>query len=86
MLWYLHLCAVNQVNVLDYSDDAVGALDETTDGSGAFVSVTLRPAARISADSDPAKDLALHAEAHRFCFIAKSVNFPVRHEPTISRG
>ncbi len=26
---------------------------------------------------------AAHAQAHEWCFIANSVNFPVRHEPTI---
>ena len=26
----------------------------------------------------------LHAEAHRKCFIANSVNFPVRHEARVS--
>ena len=25
---------------------------------------------------------ALHGEAHAKCFVASSVNFPVRHEPT----
>jgi organic hydroperoxide reductase OsmC/OhrA len=25
--------------------------------------------------------LALHQEAHAFCFIARSCNFPVTHEP-----
>jgi organic hydroperoxide reductase OsmC/OhrA len=24
----------------------------------------------------------LHDEAHRLCFIARSVNFPVRHQPS----
>ena len=42
----------------------------------------LRPAVTISA-GDPATALALHAEANRLCFIANSVNFPVRHEPQI---
>ena len=27
---------------------------------------------------------AAHAQAHEWCFIANSVNFPVRHEPTIA--
>jgi organic hydroperoxide reductase OsmC/OhrA len=27
--------------------------------------------------------LAAHDQAHAWCFIANSVNFPVRHEPTI---
>ena len=81
MLWYLHVCAVNQVTVVSYQDDAVGHMDETTDGSGAFVRVVLRPKVQITPDSDPAKALALHHEAHRFCFIAKSVNFAVDVEP-----
>jgi organic hydroperoxide reductase OsmC/OhrA len=32
--------------------------------------------------ADTAK--TLHAEAHAKCFIARSVNFAVRHEPTLS--
>ena len=27
---------------------------------------------------------AAHAQANAWCFIANSVNFPVRHEPTIT--
>jgi organic hydroperoxide reductase OsmC/OhrA len=45
--------------------------------------VTLRPSVKISAESDAGKAHALHAEAHQFCFIANSVNFPVETEPTI---
>jgi organic hydroperoxide reductase OsmC/OhrA len=29
------------------------------------------------------KALALHDEIDAICFIARSVNFPVRHEPTV---
>jgi organic hydroperoxide reductase OsmC/OhrA len=29
---------------------------------------------------------ALHAEAPQLCFIARSVNFPVHHEPTVTTG
>jgi organic hydroperoxide reductase OsmC/OhrA len=28
--------------------------------------------------------LAIHEKAHRLCFIARSVNFGVRHEPLIT--
>lgn len=83
MLWYLHLCAVNHIVVVDYHDDASGVMDESTDGSGAFTRVTLKPAVTIIS-GDPEKARLLHTEAHRFCFIAKSVNFPVEHEPTIT--
>jgi organic hydroperoxide reductase OsmC/OhrA len=30
------------------------------------------------------KALALHADAHRACFIANLVNFPVTHDPAVS--
>lgn len=81
MLWYLHLCAVNQIVVTGYRDVAGGVMQERDDGSGAFVEVVLRPRVTIGAGSDVAKAHALHHEAHRFCFIANSVNFPVRCEP-----
>jgi len=84
MLWYLHLCSENAVVVQEYSDAAYGVMDERPDGSGRFVGVMLRPAVTIAAESDLEKAMALHAEAHRKCFIANSVNFPVRHEPSVT--
>ena len=86
MLWYLHLCAVNGVTVVDYRDDASGVLEETGGGTGQFVSVALRPVVTIAPGGDPARALALHEEAHRLCFIARSVNFPVRFEPRIAES
>lgn len=77
MLWYLHVCSANRINVLEYLDRAYGRMEVTADGTGRFVQVALRPVARIATDSDPATARALHEEAHRFCFIANSVNFPV---------
>ncbi len=86
MLWYLHLCAVNKVVVQDYRDQAVGVMQENADGSGQFERVTLRPAVKVSRESDPAKAQALHEEAHRYCFIARSVNFPIEIEGTVTAG
>jgi len=83
MLWYLHRCAVSNVTVRAYRDDAIGFMDERPDGSGAFVRVVLRPRVVISAGDDRERALALHHEAHRLCFIANSVNFPVNLEPEI---
>lgn len=83
MLWYLHLCAVNHIVVTAYHDDPVGQMDERPDGSGAFTRVLLRPTVTISADSDAGRAAALHHDAHRYCFIANSVNFPVACEPAI---
>ncbi len=81
MLWYLHLCAVNKVVVLEYEDNAAGAIEETADGAGHFVEVTLHPAISITAQSSLDTARRLHHDAHEKCFIANSVNFPVRIEP-----
>jgi organic hydroperoxide reductase OsmC/OhrA len=84
LLWYLDLAARAGVVVVAYVDDPVGAMAEDPDGSGRFTAVTLRPAVTIT---DPAKrDIAaaLHTEAHAMCFIARSVNFPVDAQPTIT--
>jgi organic hydroperoxide reductase OsmC/OhrA len=86
MLSYLHVCAVNDIVVTAYEDDATGIMAENNDGSGQFTEVTLHPRVTITAGSDTAKALELHEEAGRLCFIARSVNFPVRHAPVISNG
>ena len=81
MLWYLHLSAVNKVVVLDYQDNAEGVMEESADGGGRFIGVTLRPVITVTAESDLETAKRLHHEAHEKCFIANSVNFPVRCEP-----
>ena len=83
MLWYLHLCAVNKVVVLDYEDRASGTMEETEDGGGRFVEVTLRPEITVTAESDIETAKRLHHDAHEKCFIANSMNFPVGCEPVI---
>lgn len=81
MLSYLHSAVRHGVVVTAYRDDAVGMMRTAGDG-GAFTSVTLRPVVTISA-GDPQVARSIHAEASANCFIASSVNFPVRHEPRI---
>ena len=83
MLWYLHLCADNHVVVLEYEDDAVGTMEETADGGGRFLGVTLQPRITITPESDMDTAKRLHHDAHEKCFIANSVNFPVGCEPVI---
>ena len=82
MLWYLHLCAVNHICIEEYQDNASGVMNENPDGSGAFVRVVLKPKVKLSTGGRN-KAIALHYDAHRFCFIANSVNFPVDVEPEI---
>ena len=83
MLWYLHLCAVNKVVVLDYEDRASGVMEETADGGGRFLEVTLKPQITVTKESSLETAKKLHHDAHEKCFIANSVNFPVGCEPVI---
>jgi organic hydroperoxide reductase OsmC/OhrA len=83
MLWYLHLCAEAGVVVTDYVDHATGTMEETVDGGGRFIEVTLHPMVTVTDASMVEKAEALHREAGRYCFIARSVNFPIAHEATI---
>jgi organic hydroperoxide reductase OsmC/OhrA len=81
-LWYLHLCAVAGIIVQAYSDGASGIMVEQPDGAGQFESVTLRPHARLARGADEQKARALHHEAAKMCFIARSVSFRIDHEPS----
>jgi organic hydroperoxide reductase OsmC/OhrA len=81
-LWYLHLCADAGIVVVGYSDVASGVEIEHADGAGQFESVTLRPHARLAIGSDENVARHLHDVAAKKCFIARSVSFNVKHEPT----
>ena len=81
MLSYLHVAVKHGVVVTDYRDEASGRMRLNRDGSGQFEQVTLHP--RVSVADAGQVDLAagLHHEANQVCFIARSVNFPVLHQP-----
>lgn len=81
MLWFLHLCAEAGVVVISYADKASGIMEETADGGGRFVSVSLSPEVVVASEEMIEKVAALHHKAHELCFIANSVNFPVNIEP-----
>ena len=83
MLWYLHLCAVNKIAVLEYRDSAEGVMRENSDGSGEFASVRLKPQVQIAEGNDEQLAVDLHHRAHSLCFISRSVNFPVEVSPTV---
>jgi len=85
-LWYLHLCADAGVIVTAYVDHAEDTMTEEPDGSGRFTRVILRPAVTIAPGSDVERARALHEQAHAMCYIARSVRFPVQHEPEIRAG
>lgn len=82
-LWYLGLCAEAGIVVLAYEDRAEGEMQEEANGAGQFTSVTLRPKVTLAPGADLDRAHSLHHLAHQKCFIARSVNFPVSHEPQI---
>lgn len=82
-LSYLALCARAGVHVMSYEDEVSGTMDRV-EGVVRFTEVTLHPKVTIAPGSDAEKAKALHERAHAACFIANSVNFPVRNSPTIT--
>ena len=90
MVWLLHVAARDGVAVLGYSDSATGIIRVEAAGQGHFTEVVLHPRVSVASgatlpDGSPVvgEVLArLHDEAHEHCFIARSVNFPVRVQPT----
>jgi organic hydroperoxide reductase OsmC/OhrA len=84
MLWYLHLCAKSGVVVESYVDDATGAMAMEKSGAGQFTEVVLRPRIKVADAQMLGKAGELHEKAHEMCFIARSVNFPVRVEPLVT--
>jgi organic hydroperoxide reductase OsmC/OhrA len=84
MLWVLHLCADAGIVVTEYADEAWGEMVEHADGSGEMTRVVLRPRMRIADNGRAPEVPAIHDRAHAVCCLARSVRFPVRHEPVVS--
>jgi organic hydroperoxide reductase OsmC/OhrA len=82
LLSYLAECARAGVNVVAYEDHASGVMT-MRDGRLRLTEVMLRPRVTVAPGTDLARARELHHPAHDDCYVANSVNFPVRHEPTI---
>jgi organic hydroperoxide reductase OsmC/OhrA len=86
LLTYLALCARARINVLSYRDQAEGTLLLTKDGGGHFTEVVLKPEVVVADESMLEKARFFHGEVHKYCFIARSVNFEVRCEAEVRVG
>ena len=82
MLWYLHLASTAGIVVRRYVDQPVGVGETERNGAGRFLRATLRPAIEVERGADLARAEAIHHEVHQYCFIARSVNYPVAYEPS----
>jgi len=84
LLSYLHACVSAGVVVESYRDSATGVMREDGRGGGAFLEVVLHPEVIVAQPSMIEAAEQAHAQANAWCFIANSVNFPVRHEATVT--
>lgn len=80
MLWYLHLASKAGVVVRAYADSPLGIGETSPNGAGRFIRVTLRPEITVLRGCDLKAADKLHGDIHQYCFIARSVNFPVSCE------
>jgi organic hydroperoxide reductase OsmC/OhrA len=86
-LSYLALCVRAGIAVEAYEDRAAGTMAwDPAAKVMRFREVVLRPTVRIARGGDVERARALHEKAHHECFIANSVSFDVRNEPTVSEG
>jgi len=85
MLTWLSLCARKKIVVTAYRDAPEATMTWVGD-TYAFTEVLLKPRCTITSASDAVLAKSLHEESHHACFIARSVNFPIRHEAVISQA
>jgi organic hydroperoxide reductase OsmC/OhrA len=83
LLTYLAIAAKKRIGILKYEDRVVGTLGMGPSGKMQMVDVLLRPRVTVAKGTNLADAQALHEKAHANCFMANSVNFAVRNEPSI---
>lgn len=82
MLFFLSISAKERYAVESYIDDAVGVMENDSDGNMSMTRVTLRPQVVFSSETTPTKEQLeeWHHQAHQQCFIANSVKTKVLTE------
>lgn len=78
MLWFLHLASDAGLIVHSYEDTPIGTGECLPDGTGRFIRALLQPRIGLIPGSDTKLADEVHGRIHNHCFIARSVNFPVR--------
>lgn len=84
MLSYLYVCALEGIVITDYIDKATGVMIEQDGGGGRFKEVTLNPVCKVAEATMVERAIELHHQAHEICYIANSVNFEVKCNPSCS--
>lgn len=87
MLTYFWLAARAGLRVTEYRDKAIGTLTVHPDGSGEISRILLKPQIVISPEGEAGADtelaVQLHSEVAQYCFIARSLNVAIEHEPSV---
>lgn len=89
LLTYLAIAGKKKLAILKYEDRATGTLGAGAHGTPGKLSmqeVVLHPLVTLGAGVSEEEARAIHDKAHANCFIANSVNFPVRIEPAFRRA
>lgn len=84
MLWYLHLASNAGILVFNYQDNPVGMGETDKNGAGRFLEVTLHPQILLAKNVDLKIAHKLHETVGDYCYIARSMNFPIHHKPKFS--
>ena len=82
LLSYLYACSLEGIVITSYADNAAGIMFENENGGGSFKEVTLNPICTVADESMVENAIELHHKAHEICYIANSVNFEVKCNPT----
>ena len=83
MLWYLHLAAIAGITVTSYRDEPLGIGETQPNGAGRFTKAILRPRIVVVPGTDLAKAESIHHKIHNYCYIARSMAFPVEIDAAI---
>ncbi|NJB82823.1 OsmC family protein [Wenyingzhuangia aestuarii] len=83
MMSFFYLCSQYQIVIDSYIDNPVGKVKVNPNGSGQFEIVTLQPVITTT-HKDMLVVEELFSQANDYCFIARSCNFIIKHNPTIN--
>ncbi|MGY6649987.1 OsmC family protein [Wenyingzhuangia sp. IMCC45574] len=83
MMSFFYLCGKEKISIKSYKDQPTGMLEINPNGSGQFKEVMLQPEIVVNSSEEIKKIQDLFSKANEYCFIARSCNFKIIHQPTI---
>ncbi|MGY5355813.1 OsmC family protein [Wenyingzhuangia sp. IMCC45467] len=82
MMSFFYICSLKNIEIVSYKDNPMGMVKVNPNGSGQFEEVLLQPSIAIKSCKAKLIEQAF-TEAHDYCFIARSCNFNILHNPKI---